>query len=394
MVETSSQPTSEFWWKSSTGGWATAVALLLLLVFQLLRSLSRRRPGDQNPPPTFPASPLASPSLGTSKLVTDADLKDLIISLEGATDEGEIWEDVIDKKNEQISYKAKCCRPKVGPLKYLSVTTFEECSTEVLRDFYMDNEYRIEWDKTWVQHEQLQVDETSGTEIGRTIKKFPFLTPREYILAWRVWEGKEKTFYCFTKECEHSRAPRQKKYVRVRLFRSGWYIRKVPGRDACEITVVHQEDAGLNVEMAKLAFAKGIWSYVCKMNSALREYSSRNRSRSTAVIAKLRLIQKVPPALESVSETSRPVERSPGGDSSGSRTQEKKLARKPSKKWIANGLLLAGGIFCLCRGRSALGTQIAMACLLKRLLNQEQDSGGIESSVAPARFKRQSRRKI
>jgi len=72
----------------------------------------------------------------------------------------------------------------------------------------------------------------------------------------------------------------------------------VPGRDACEITVVHQEDAGLNVEMAKLAFAKGIWSYVCKMNNALREYSSLSRSRSTSVTTMLRLIKKVSALLQ------------------------------------------------------------------------------------------------
>ncbi|XP_042386625.1 uncharacterized protein LOC121978333 [Zingiber officinale] len=62
-------------------------------------------------------------------------------------------------------------------------------------------------------------------------------------------------------------------------------------RDACEITVVHQEDAGLNVEMAKLTFAKGIWSFVSKTNSALRGYSS-HPSRSVLVPALLRLIKK------------------------------------------------------------------------------------------------------
>lgn len=51
------------------------------------------------------------------------------------------------------------------------------------------------------------------------------------------------------------------------------FVSAVPGRNACEIRMVHQEDAGLNVEMAKLAFAKRIWSYVCKMDDALRKYS-------------------------------------------------------------------------------------------------------------------------
>lgn len=68
-----------------------------------------------------------------------------------------------------------------------------------MRDFYMDNEYRMEWDNTVTKHEQLQYDDNSGVEIGRTIKKFPLLTPREYILAWRVWEATDKSFYCFIK---------------------------------------------------------------------------------------------------------------------------------------------------------------------------------------------------
>ena len=54
----------------------------------------------------------------------------------------------------------------------------------------------------------------------------------------------------------------------------------------------HQEDAGLNVEMAKLAFAKGIWSYVCKMDSALRKYASSHPPHGSTVSA-VTSIQKV-----------------------------------------------------------------------------------------------------
>lgn len=68
------------------------------------------------------------------------------------------------------------------------------------------------------------------------------------------------------------------------------YLFTVPGRNACEIQMFHQEDAGLNVEMAKLAFAKGIWSYVCKMDSALRKYSGISHPQSSSAVT---LIQKV-----------------------------------------------------------------------------------------------------
>lgn len=86
-----------------------------------------------------------------------------------------------------------------GPVKYLSSTIFENCSPEKLRDFYMDNDYRKQWDKMLIEHEQLQVDKNKGVEVGRSIKKFPLLTAREYVLAWRLWEGKDNTFYCFIK---------------------------------------------------------------------------------------------------------------------------------------------------------------------------------------------------
>ncbi|XP_040371046.1 phosphatidylcholine transfer protein isoform X1 [Rosa chinensis] len=298
-------------------------------------------------------------------MVTDADLKFLIEKLDEKIGQNKKWDNVIEKGNDLLYYSAKCCKPKVGPVKYLSVTIFEDCSPEMLRDFYMDNDYRKQWDKMLIEHEQLHVDKNNGVEVGRTIKKFPLLTPREYVLAWRLWEGKDKTFYCFVKECEHSLAPRQKKYVRVGTFRSGWRIRKVPGRNACEIKMYHQEDAGLNVEMAKLAFAKGIWSYVCKMDSALRKYSTISNDQSSSAATAVTLIKKVPPGLEATDNngatSAEPIIHRPitGG--------ERKLSRRPSKKLLANGLLLVGGLVCLSRGRSSLGAKVAMAYILTKL---------------------------
>ncbi|XP_056853250.1 uncharacterized protein LOC130494442 isoform X3 [Raphanus sativus] len=303
-----------------------------------------------------------------STLVSDEDLKDLIEKLGERSDDTEIWEDVIQKSNPRVSYTAKCCKPQDGgPMKYLSTTVFEDCSPEVLRDFYMDNEYRKQWDKTVVEHEQLQVDSNSGIEIGRTIKKFPLLTPREYVLAWRLWEGKDK-FYCFIKECDHNMVPQQRKYVRVSYFRSGWRIKKVPGRDACEIHMFHQEDAGLNVEMAKLAFSRGIWSYVCKMDSALRKYIAASHRPQGPTISAVSLMQKIPSELENQTDD---ITNSSGTIITGEGAKRKKLLTKPSKKQLAKGLLLVGGAVgsavCLSRGHSALGAKVALAYFLTKL---------------------------
>ncbi|CAL9073258.1 unnamed protein product [Musa acuminata var. zebrina] len=374
----------ELWPESAGGGWATVV-VMLLVSWKLLRLFFYCR----RPVAISGAYFRGSSSARVSNLITDADLRDLMISLEGKPKRNERWEDLIDKTSNLVSYKAKFFRPKDGPLKFYSITTFEKCSAELLRDFYMDNQYRRKWDNIVIHHEQLQVDENSGTEIGRCIKKFPLLTPKEYILAWRVWEGKDKTFYCFTKDCEHPMPVRQNKYVRVGFLRSGWRIRKgkqiflsvtVPGRDACEMTLVHQEDAGINIEMVKLGFAKGVWSYVSKMNNALREYSSCSPIHLTPVSTLHRLIKKIPPELEANAETSEEEvpKRSSRVSSRRSRANisQKKPSRSP-KRWIlTNGLLLLGGIICLSRGRrsTTIGTQLAVPCILKKLMKHGTES--------------------
>jgi len=316
--------------------------------------------------------------------VTEGDLRQLVGSLGLSAREPETqgWEHVISKSNDDVSYKAWCDKPTAGPPKYLSITTYERCSTEQLRDFYMDNEYRMEWDNTVTKHEQLQYDENSGVEVGRTIKKFPLLTPREYILAWRVWEADDKSFYCFIKECEHPLAARQRKFVRVRLLRSGWCIRKIPGRDACQITVLHHEDNGMNIEMAKLAFSKGIWSYICKMNNALRRYP-QHRSPSLSILTMQKLMKKFPQDLEATDASlsaSQNTAASVIPSTPTARTSPCKLpGKKSSRQMIASGLLLVGSIVCLSRGRSNLGAQLAMAFFLKKAFKQERESGSSTS---------------
>ncbi|XP_042406007.1 uncharacterized protein LOC121996209 [Zingiber officinale] len=368
----------ELWPESTAGGWATAIVTLLLISWQLLRLLSSRRiPRASTARASLEDSTLTesseggSPS-GVSQIISDDDLRDLIISLDENLERDDRWEHVIEKNNDLVSYKAICYRPKEGPLKYHSVTTFANCTTELLRDFYMDNEYRKVWDKILIQHKQLQVDENSGMEIGCSVKKFPLLTPREYVLAWRIWEGKDKTFYCLIKDCEHPLAPHQKKYVRVHFYKSGWCIRKVPGRDACEITVVHQEDSGLNAEMAKLTFAKGIWSFVCKTNSALREYPS-HPSRAVFVPALLRLIKKVPSDFEADIQTSTHEITENSGNDHGRQSKVDVPDKKPisaTTKWIANGLLIVGGILFLSRGRTTIATQLAAVCMLNKFMHR------------------------
>ncbi|KAJ1429261.1 START-like domain superfamily [Sesbania bispinosa] len=319
-----------------------------------------------NRPRTLESQP-ARNSGRTSKNVSDADLKFLMEILDEKLNESDKWEDVINKRNHNLCYNAKCCKPKNGPLRYLSITVFNDISSEMLRNFYMDNDYRKQWDKTLAEHNQLQVQESDGAEVGRTVKKFPLLRPREYVLTWKLWEGRDKTFYCFMKECEHPLAPRQKKYVRVEFFRSGWRIREVPGRNACEITMFHQEDAGLNMEMAKLAFSKGIWNYVCKMDNALRRYSIISSRLSSSVTTSVNLLQKVPASLDPSTGNISPAHLTIRRDQVSDESQMHMISRRPSRKLLTNSLLLLGGAICLSRGHSSLGAKVAMAYILTKL---------------------------
>ncbi|KAJ4793989.1 Polyketide cyclase/dehydrase and lipid transport superfamily protein [Rhynchospora pubera] len=366
----------EFWRASSYGGgWATAAALLFLPLLHFLLRRRLRRSTVVGAPAVKAADHTSTSSV--ANIITEDDLRELISSLQvHPAKEREDWEYVISKGNDNISYEAWRDKKAVGPPRYLSVTTFERCSPEILRDFYMDSEFRKEWDNTLFSQDQLEVDVGSGTEVGRTIKKFPFLTPREYVLAWRVWEGHDNNFYCYIKECEHTLAPHQKKYVRVSHFRSGWCIRKVPGTDACEIRLVHEEANGMNVEMAKLAFAKGIWSYVCKMDRALRRYSSFYPRNSCSILTMRRLIKKAPPSME-IDTRDKHLETSNG---IAVITQPKRGEK--ASKLIAKGILLVGTIVCLSQAGSSVGAQVAMACILKKLTNNNnsKNNNNVRSS--------------
>ncbi|CAN0840343.1 hypothetical protein LINGRAHAP2_LOCUS2801 [Linum grandiflorum] len=148
------------------------------------------------------------------------------------------------------------------------------------------------------------------------------------------------------------------------------HCRRIPGRDACEIRMYHQEDAGLNVEMAKLAFARGIWSYVCKMHTALCKYSQSNQLGMDPISA-VTLVQKIPPGIETADSMKvTPENRSDPVKTSVTGSRKKKLEKRPSRKAVTNGLLLIGGVICLSRGNCSMGAKVAMGYLLSKLGNR------------------------
>lgn len=54
---------------------------------------------------------------------------------------------------------------------------------------------------------------------------------------------------------------------------------------------------------------------------------------------------------------------------------ERKVSRA-SKKLVANGLLLLGGVICLSRGHSSLGAKVVLAYILTKLSKRADAPGG------------------
>lgn len=61
-------------------------------------------------------------------------------------------------------------------------------------------------------------------------------------------------------------------------------------------------------------------------------------------------------------------------------SQVRVISRRPSKKLLANGLLLLGGAICLSRGHSSLGAKVAMAYIVTKFSKRNTDSNQTKQS--------------
>ncbi|CAK9231487.1 unnamed protein product [Sphagnum troendelagicum] len=372
--------------------WVLVAALLFLVGFGfwvlVIRTVWRRRRRRRRSPAMISSSSSSEKQAlhasACSVQITDEELYNFleVLKKEEDFDNGDDepqWENTVEKKSHIVAYSAKRRDPKDGgATEYLSSTVFENCSTRLLRDFYMDSDFRAEWDKTLVQHRQLQVCQITGTEVGLMIKKFPMMIAREYVLAWRIWEGDEHSYYCVLKACEHPDAPRQPQYKRVDKYVSGWRIRKVPGRDASEVKMVHQEDMGVQREMAKMVFRRGIWSFVQKMDMHLRRYANQCSHLDEAVNA-VSLAHKVPMKMKETFPVSEDVHvpEATIQQSKMHRSSSEPVSKSDSKRNLVRGLLVLGGAMFLTHGSASLGAKLAAVCIVNRVIRPHDSSTNI-----------------
>ncbi|KAK3042841.1 hypothetical protein RJ639_001114 [Escallonia herrerae] len=211
------------------------------------------------------------------RVVTEEDFEHLCHLVE-RKDGGPPWKHITDRSSPMMSYQAWQRDPETGPPQYCSRTVYEDATPELLRDFFWDDEFRLEWDDMLLHAVTIEECPTTGTMVVHWIRKFPFFcSDREYTIGRRIWES-GRTYCCVTKGVHCPSVPRRQKPRRVDLYYSSWSIQAVGSRKgnghltACEVMLFHHEDMGIPGEIAKFGIRQGMWGAVKKIERGLRAY--------------------------------------------------------------------------------------------------------------------------
>ncbi|KAK6129375.1 hypothetical protein DH2020_036891 [Rehmannia glutinosa] len=240
---------------------------------------------DRKALPAIDDAVCSSSELGKedNALVTYEDLEHLCHLVE-RKDGGPPWKHMMDRSAHNMSYQAWQRDPETGPPQYCSRTVYEDATPELLRDFFWDDEFRLEWDDMLVNASILEECPTTGTMMVHWIRKFPFFcSDREYIIGRRIWES-GRSYYCVTKGVPCHSVPRRDKPRRVDLYYSSWYIQAVESRkgngqlSACEVILFHHEDMGIPWEIAKFGVRQGMWGAVRNIERGFRAYQKHRAS--------------------------------------------------------------------------------------------------------------------
>ncbi|GER32207.1 polyketide cyclase/dehydrase and lipid transportsuperfamily protein [Striga asiatica] len=228
----------------------------------------------------FRSSELGEEVFGASRLVTYEDLQHLCHLVE-RKDGGLPWKHVMDRSTQSMSYQAWQRDSEDGLPQYCSRTVYEDATPELLRDFFWDDEFRLEWDDMLINASILEECPNTGTMVVHWTRKFPFFcSDREYIIGRRIWDS-GRSYYCVTKGVPCSSVPRRDKPRRVDLFYSSWFIQAVESRKsntACEVILFHHENMGIPREIAKFGVRQGMWGAVKNIERGFRAYQKHRAS--------------------------------------------------------------------------------------------------------------------
>ncbi len=250
------------------------------------------------------------------EFVSEADLRDFERRVNAVGGEGEeagvgtpgaAWTHLSRKESAHLtSHQWICsnaedrlCGFQSGGLQMLVKTVFEGVSFEDVRAFWIDDDFRGNWDRCFMSAEKVlecscaqrkaQGEAQGGSSGGghgmcercghvvRWVRKFPaFCSPREYIIARRsFFDAETKSAYVVSKSVDFDLPPKIK---RVKEYYSAWRIRAVPskqrpGEMAVETMLLHYEDLGVPNSIFKLAMRTFFGWFITGLESnGLREY--------------------------------------------------------------------------------------------------------------------------
>eukprot|EP00850_Spirogloea_muscicola_P019461 SM000191S05210 [mRNA] locus=s191:77542:80806:- [translate_table: standard] len=223
---------------------------------------------------------------GEEGAVTTADLQAFLARLDGL-DGGEsaslTEKRAVEKATAEVAYWA-CYNDGPGSqaTEYVSQTVIEGCSAELMRNFFLDDNFRYAWDDARTESNIIEDWDAGAYQVVHWVRKFPFfLKSREYVIGRRLWLAEDGTAYCVSKHTEHPSRPRRSTPYRVDSF--FWRIRTIISRDgdeskpACEITNVHQEDSGIARSVARSGAVLGMWRHVLKLHQGVIKYAASKR---------------------------------------------------------------------------------------------------------------------
>ncbi|KAB2608959.1 hypothetical protein D8674_012127 [Pyrus ussuriensis x Pyrus communis] len=311
---------------------------------------------DRNPKEALSLPPTTNPDFSSSKIeressghVNNEDLRH-ICQLVEEKDGGPAWIHMMDRSTSTMRYQAWRRDPETGPPQYRSSTIYEDCTPELLRDFFWDDEFRVKWDDMLVHASTLEECPTTGTMLVHWVRKFPFFcSDREYLIGRRIWES-GRIYYCVTKGVPSSAVPRRDKPRRVDLYYSSWCIRAVESKrgdgqlTACEILLYHHEDMGIPWELAKLGVRQGMWGAVKKIEPGLRAYQKERASE--APLSRCAYMAQINTKVSA--DYLRSVENSTGDSMVVEKSEKLDSSDKPEGKSIPKLLVVGGAIALAC----------------------------------------------
>lgn len=194
------------------------------------------------------------------------------------------WEQVVCESTSSIRYWGWRRPLRNGLYMYMTRSVFLESTPSEVRQFMLDDTYRLNWDTTMFRLESVVPRRAKPQESDLLHARVHFPKPlacRAYTYARRVWQRPaDGGCYCLARACEHPAGPAvEGRAVIVNDYASGCIIRTPAGHlvptgmtSAAEVLMIYFEDSHVRAGLANLGIKKGLWPLIQKTDRALRAW--------------------------------------------------------------------------------------------------------------------------